>query len=174
MDQVQQLPMGGRVKTIAVGAHHVVAAHHAGDLYAWGDSTFGRLGIPCDDVDPNARVERTVPTLIEAIKGRNTKAIAAGYSHNIAIVEGDQLYVWGGVASGKSWIGPIAQEFEAYVQYPIPLPLPGDRRVRSVSWQFAFCCVVCMSGEVFVWGSGDGGRLGLGTGEGQRSTLVLL
>ena len=33
-----------------------------------------------------------------------------------------------------------------------------------------------MSGEVFVWGSGDGGQLGLGTGEGQkihpRPTLV--
>merc|ERR1711991_912247 len=87
-------PMGGRVKTIGVGAHHVIAAHHAGDLYAWGDSTFGRLGIPSDDVDPNARVERTVPTLVEAIKGRGAKKIAAGYSHNIAIVEGDQLYVW--------------------------------------------------------------------------------
>ena len=169
-------PMGGRVKTIAVGAHHVVAAHHAGDLYAWGDSTFGRLGIPCDDVDPNARVERTVPTLIEGIKGRKAKAIAAGYSHNIAIVEGDQLYVWGGVASGKVGIGPIAQEFEAYVQYPIPLPLPGDRRVRSVSCGNSHSAAVCMSGEVFVWGSGDGGRLGLGTGEGQkihpRPTLV--
>ena len=41
--------------------------------------------MPCDDVDPNARVERTVPTLIEGIKGRKAKAIAAGYSHNIAI-----------------------------------------------------------------------------------------
>ena len=169
-------PMGGRCFTIGVGAHHVSAVHHSGDVYAWGDSTFGRLGIPCDDVDPNARIERTVPTLVEGIKGRKVETVAAGYSHNVAIADGGQMYVWGGAASGKLGIGPIAQEFESFVQYPIPLPLPGDRRVRSIACGNSHSAAACVSGELFVWGSGDGGRLGLGVGEGTkvhpRPTLV--
>ena len=169
-------PLGGRCFSIGVGAHHVSAVHHTGDVYAWGDSTFGRLGIPCDDVDPNARVERTVPTLVTGIRGRKVTKVAAGYSHNVAVADGGQMYVWGGAASGKLGIGPIAQEFESYVQYPIPLPLPGDRRVRSISCGNSHSAAACISGELFVWGSGDGGRLGLGLGQGTkihpRPTLV--
>ena len=36
---------GGNVGFVAAGAHHAMAITSSGDLYTWGDCSFGQLGL---------------------------------------------------------------------------------------------------------------------------------
>jgi len=72
------------------------------------------------------------------------------------------LWVWGSGATGKLGLGPVAGKEECFASAPTPLVIGDMARVRSVSCGSAHTACVSDRGELFVWGSGDGGRLGLG------------
>ena len=164
-------PMGGRVRDISVGAHHVAAVHISGDLYAWGDNNFGRLGIKME----NARTEVSHPTrLTKGMEMRRAIAVECGYSHNAAILRDRTIVMWGGATTGKLGIGDVAEEFECFCEYPIPVEIPGGREVRMVACGRTHTACVSMSGALFVWGAGDGGRLGLGENDTEVKTIPTL
>jgi len=83
---------------IAAGSAHALLLHKSGDIYTWGIGSAGRLGL--DDVlgDPQADIGR--PKRLQALHGRAASAVACGYSHSAAIVEGN-LMTWGSAANGK-------------------------------------------------------------------------
>ncbi len=72
------------------------------------------------------------------------------------------MYTWGSAASGKLGLGEITDKFECFVPTPTRLHIPGGRRIRFVACGNAHTAAVSESGELLVWGCGDGGRLGLG------------
>jgi len=148
---------GGQVVDIGVGAQHVCAVSRYLSLYSWGDNNFGRLG---HKSTKEQRVVQEAPTQVEVLKGQKTVSVSCGYSHSACIMQDGSLRVWGGGSAGKLGIGDIADEFECFCEHPIPLPMPGGRRVRQVACGRLHTAAVTMSGDLFMWGAGDGGRLG--------------
>ena len=120
---------GGQCVDIGVGAHHVCAVSRNLVLYSWGDNNFGRLGIKSQ----KQREIAETPTEVEVLRGQRVVAVSCGYSHNACIMQDGSIRVWGGGSAGKLGIGDIAEEFECFCEYPIPLPMPGGRRVRQIS-----------------------------------------
>jgi alpha-tubulin suppressor-like RCC1 family protein len=80
------VPMTVSIKSIAVGATHVLALSHEGDVYAWGSNQYGQLGRPQPRYDSQA-------TLLEMPE--KITALAAGTHFSLALSESGQVYAWG-------------------------------------------------------------------------------
>ncbi|RYG70388.1 hypothetical protein EON64_00275 [archaeon] len=147
---------------ISAGAAHTCLVHKTGQLYTWGVGTSGRLGLDMTEKgDPQADVAQ--PTLVQGIMDRPVIRVSCGYSHTGVIVSGGEVYMWGSAATGKCGLGEIVQSEECYCSIPTKIMVGvEDKRVRKISCGAAHSAVITEMGQLYVFGCGDGGRLGLG------------
>ncbi|KAK7233594.1 guanyl-nucleotide exchange factor, partial [Aureococcus anophagefferens] len=160
------IPRGyAAVSLVEGGAQHLAIVHQSGALYTWGVGAAGRLGLDVTEGgDP--RQDCAKPTLVQALASVPVLKVSCGHSHSACITTAKDLYVWGSAASGKLGLGEAARDVECYASLPTSLRLGGPRgpkpMVRNVSCGAAHSCATTLAGELYVWGCGDGGRLGLG------------
>ena len=160
------IPRGyAAVSLVEGGAQHLAIVHQSGALYTWGVGAAGRLGLDVTEGgDP--RQDCAKPTLVQALASVPVLKVSCGHSHSACITTAKDLYVWGSAASGKLGLGEAARDVECYASLPTSLRLggPGGPKpmVRNVSCGAAHSCATTLAGELYVWGCGDGGRLGLG------------
>ncbi|OQS05189.1 regulator of chromosome condensation (RCC1) [Thraustotheca clavata] len=164
---------------VSVGAKHALAIHQSGQLYGWGFGSYGRLGT-------EVHQDKPVPQLLTNLKDMRFKAVACGYSHSLALRQDGQIFVWGAGATGKLGLSSKVEESarphttpvgnrhrppapqrmseleDSFTIVPMPLKLPA--KIRKIACGPSHSAAITISGELYVWGSGDGGRLGLGDG----------
>ena len=162
------IPQGySAISLVAGGAQHLAAVHQSGALYTWGVGAAGRLGLDLTEGgDP--RSDTAKPTLVQALASVPVLKVSCGHSHSACITTAKDLYVWGSAASGKLGLGESAKGVECYASLPVALRLGGPDAglkkpmVRAVSCGAAHSAATTLRGDLYVWGCGDGGRLGLG------------
>lgn len=88
--------------------------------------------------------------------------VSCSHSHSAAISSDGVLYAWGSTVSGKLGVGIVEDKFEQFSPVPLLVKFPGKRKIRSVSCGAAHTGAVSTTGELFMWGCANGGRLGLG------------
>lgn len=93
----------------------------------------------------------------------NIRHVACAHSHSAAISSDGDLYTWGSAISGKLGVGLVEDTYEQFSATPLLVKFPGTRRIRSVSCGAAHTGAVSTAGELFMWGSANGGRLGFGS-----------
>jgi len=74
------LPAGTKVRSIAGGGYHTVAATTDGRAYSWGYDDDGELG------DGLPLADRGTPGLVATASGVSVQSVVAGYYHVVAIV----------------------------------------------------------------------------------------
>jgi alpha-tubulin suppressor-like RCC1 family protein len=91
--------------------------------------------------------------------------VACGYSHTGAVVSGGELYMWGSTVTGKCGLGDIVDKgVECFCSIPTRILVGSDdKRVAKLSCGAAHSAVITERGYLYVFGCGDGGRLGLGS-----------
>jgi len=157
-------PRGFQVASkIAAGANHACLIHKNGQLYSWGCGVSGRLGLDLTEGDPQKDVAE--PKLVQALLGRTVVRVSCGQSHSAAIVQGGQLYMWGSASNGKLGLGESLIGLECYCSIPTKILIGSDdNRVKKVSCGSSHSAVLTDRGHIYVFGCGDGGRLGIGNG----------
>jgi Ca2+-binding EF-hand superfamily protein len=149
---------------ISAGTAHAMLIHKNGDLYSWGVGGSGRLGLDVTEKgNPQADVQK--PTLVQALKGRPAVRVSCGFNHTACIVAGGDLYMWGSAALGKCGLGDneVLGRNECYCSVPTKVMVgTEDRRIKKVSCGKSHTAVISEGGQLYVFGCGDGGRLGLG------------
>lgn len=90
--------------------------------------------------------------------------MSCAYSHSASVTVDGKLYVWGSTTNGKLGVGVVEEIYEQYTSTPLMVKIPGKRLIRSVSCGASHTGAVSTTGELFMWGSANGGRLGLGPG----------
>jgi alpha-tubulin suppressor-like RCC1 family protein len=142
---------------VAAGSNHACALHRSGHVYSWGVNISNRLGLP-DQVDVFK------PALIKDLEHLKMKAVACGYSHSGALSCDGNVYIWGSTNTGKVGIGNFIEGKECFLLNPTKLILPRTcRNVAKMSCGYAHTALIAENGQLFVFGCGDGGRLGLGS-----------
>uniref|UniRef100_A0A0A9ETR3 FYVE-type domain-containing protein n=1 Tax=Arundo donax TaxID=35708 RepID=A0A0A9ETR3_ARUDO len=152
-------PMGGvSVVKIACGPWHTAIITSSGQLYTYGDGTFGVLGH--GDTQGIAR-----PKEVEFLKGSRVKCVACGPWHTAAIVEvisslksdtpSSKLFTWGDADRGK--LGHADKKMKLV---PTCVDSLVDYDFIQVSCGMALTVVLTITGTVFAIGSSMHGQLG--------------
>ncbi|POM63924.1 Regulator of chromosome condensation (RCC1) [Phytophthora palmivora] len=157
------------VANVSAGGSHVALLMQDGSLYTCGVGTSGRLGLQsnhrgatCFDSNHPNRIEAFNVRVASLSEDISVRQVSCSFSHSAAIDSDGSLYTWGSACNGKLGVGIVEDEYKQYSLTPLLVKFPGKRKIRHVSCGASHTGAVTTAGELFMWGSANGGRLGLG------------
>jgi alpha-tubulin suppressor-like RCC1 family protein len=146
----QVLPAGAsNWVDVATSGEHTCALRASGTLWCWGRNDVGQLGLG----DGNSPV--STPT---QVGNAFYEAIDAGANHTCAVATNGTLWCWGRNASGELGLGNSVGP----VLVPTQVGAESDW-VRPVLGQGTSTCALKGNGDLYCWGTGSYGQLGLGS-----------
>jgi len=165
------LPTGVSVTAVAAGADGAdLALTTDGDVYAWGDNSYGELGQPI--TGKGGLLESEVPVQVK-VPGIVT-AVAEGGSFSLALDTDGIVYAWGNNTLGQLGNGagdtggscsPNLPPGDVCQYTPVGVKLtniPGGQIVEAIAAEGNGGLVLTSAGAVYAWGSTDDGQLGNG------------
>jgi alpha-tubulin suppressor-like RCC1 family protein/PKD repeat protein len=103
-------------QAIAAGHQHALALTTDGHVMAWGNNTYGQLGI-------GSYISTHIPSQVLSVNDNlpldHVQSIAAGDDHSMAILDNGHVMLWGKNSSGQ--LGDSTP-----TDRPNPVPLPGN------------------------------------------------
>jgi len=139
-----------RFKFLAVGEAHSAAIDLIGQVWCWGAGSFGRCGHGEED-------DNMYPRQVSSMIGKSCCQVALGVCHSLALTARGTIWSWGGylyTGHGESDDIETARELDAE-------NLKGHAIIEIAAGRF-HSMALSGTGDVFSWGSGSMGRLGLG------------
>ncbi|CAG9311008.1 unnamed protein product [Blepharisma stoltei] len=149
--------------------HSAVLAMN-GEVWAWGNSKNGRLGVPSSSGENQLIPVRVgMGTMMGAVK---IVDVALGYKHGLALSKRGQLFAWGDGLDGK--LGINSKALEEPIPKEVKLPKVHSKKkegkldfmpLKSTAVSSVYCgdfnsyCLT-NAGEVLAWGSNAKGQLG--------------
>jgi len=177
---------GVRIQQASAGEDHSLCVSAAGELYSWGDPTFGRLGVPQDrrgpgnvSIEQHIQWERAIEKLCSEPRrveeSLQISHVSAGGRHSLAISKEGHLYAWGAAKCGQLGNGVVAandadefeddeeeaHEEEAHEEWA-PIRVEGLSDVVMAAAGNMHSVVLAAAGAVYTFGSNGDGQLCLG------------
>eukprot|EP00741_Cyanophora_paradoxa_P003473 tig00000711_g3373.t1 len=151
-------PLQRKSRMVACGTSHTLVLADNGEVYAFGNNEQGQLGVGVGE----ARVKS--PAHVEVLKGKGTRQIACGDLHSIALTTVGEVFAWGANDYGQLGHGgaqgeALPRRVEALSGINVTQIACGDNHSMALS----------DTGELYAWGRGTYGALGLGT-DGEKRT----
>ena len=130
---------------------HATAVTDDGRVWSWGLNSQGTLGL--GDTE-----NRWSPTLVQPLAAA-VRMVSCGGFFTLALTEQGTVYAW-----GQGVFGVLAQGDEENRPDPTPIDLEriGGAKVGFVSAGAHHALAITSSGELYSWGDGSHGQLGLG------------
>ncbi|XP_071479348.1 uncharacterized protein [Diadema antillarum] len=148
-----ELPSILKIRQVAVSSTHVALVTYERVVYSWGEGTKGQLGH--GDLEP-----RKNPTSVEALKGKSITRVACGQGFSVFGSDNGIVMTCGDGSSGCLGHGDYHSASRPRL---IESLLSVD--VTSIACGPEHVVVAGSDGEIFAWGKGKDGRLGLGDEE---------
>ena len=157
-----KIPFPEKARDVAANMHHSLVLLENGDVYSFGHSGDGKLGI----LDPPGRTTFNTPQKIEGLGP--AKAVATGVLHSLVLLENGDLYTFGRNSYGELGHGDTEnRSFPTKVE-----ALSGVAEVVDATYG-AHSLVQLENGELYNFGRGDFNQLGHGDGE-HKTTPTLI
>jgi RCC1 and BTB domain-containing protein len=152
---------GKSVKQVACGWHHTCALLDNGHLYTWGSGEYGRLG-------HGDETRQASPKLVEGLQGKACTFVAAGGFHTAVIVEGGNMMTWGG-----GYFGQLGHGDETDRKTPKVVKGVQQAVAHQVACGTHHTLMLTETQEVWTWGSGEFGKLGIGDEEKHAEPVMI-
>ncbi|OQS05619.1 E3 ubiquitin-protein ligase HERC2 [Thraustotheca clavata] len=143
----------GKVQDIACGRQQTVAVTTDGQLYVWGYGHEGALGLGNRD-----NVNR--PKLLK-IPSQTFTSVTCGREYTLALTKDHKVFSWGANDYGQLGVAGTMR----YQRSPVHVTSLDDVQVTQVAAGDYHSAALTASGEVYTWGNGRDGQLGLGTSD---------
>ncbi|KAL3150238.1 hypothetical protein ABBQ32_000096 [Trebouxia sp. C0010 RCD-2024] len=148
--RVQALDAHG-VCQVACGQQHMLAVADGGALCAWGAADLGQLGLG------EVGVEQPQPRFLKNTKEHHFVRVAAGAGHSLALTSSGQVWSF-----GQGSFGTLGQGDSFFCNVPRPMLSLAALGIVQVACGESHNAALTVHGEVFTWGRGKYGALGLG------------
>lgn len=125
----------------------VVVRRSNGSVATWGESTGGQRG------DGTAGEATDTITTVKLPEGRTAKAVAAGGSHAVALLDDGSVVTWGINDSGQLGLGDLTPR-------ATPTKVTLAKPAVAIAAGRLFSAAVLDDGRVFTWGANTIGQLG--------------
>ena len=130
----------------------------ANKIYGWGSNVYGQLGMNIPD-----RLVMT-PDIVPSLRRSGACHLVCGYSHTVALLKNEQIYVWGRNDCGQLGLGH-------YTNSALPEHVTALKRyqVQQVDCGYDHCIAFVAEDKgadapplerVYTWGRGEEGQLG--------------
>ncbi|MEW5299230.1 MAG: hypothetical protein WDW36_002265 [Sanguina aurantia] len=146
------------VKVVAAGEFHTLCLTRTGDVWAFGASGSGQLGLGSSAADTPRQVE---PRLVKALQGVRVVGLAAGVSHSLALTAGGDVLSWGCGESGQLGHGSAGGKLLVETEPRVIRTLNGHH-IQSITAGFHSSGCIDDKGRPFTWGHGLYWQLGQG------------
>ncbi len=133
---------GAQVIGLASNGVHCLALRNNGTVWAWGANYDGQLGNGISDDIPSFPTPSKIPEL------DNVTAVAAGFSHSLAIRQDGTVWAWGANTEGQ--LGDGTQ-----VTRSRPMQVEGLTDVVAVAGGAYRSVALKSDGTVWAWGSAE-------------------
>lgn len=140
---------GGQIAQLTAGAGHTCALQANGGLYCWGFNATGQLG-------DGTTTMRTTPVLVSNSVGRYTSA-AAGGVHTCGRLSAGGVECW-----GDNVVGQVGDGTRTRRLTPAAV-LSSGVSLSELSAAVQHNCAIGSDSELYCWGRGDRGQLGIGS-----------
>eukprot|EP00961_Rhodomonas_salina_P255249 3449690-Rhodomonas_salina.1 len=150
-----------KIAMISCGWHHTAALLENGTLYTWGSGEYGRLG-------HGDEIRQAVPKLVEALQGKSVTFVACGGFHTAVIIEGGNVMTWGG-----GYFGQLGHGDETDRRSPKMVKGLQQCVANTVACGTHHSIMLTESHEVWTWGSGEYGKLGIGDEEKHAEPIMI-
>ncbi|XP_076910126.1 ultraviolet-B receptor UVR8-like [Bidens hawaiensis] len=142
---------GEEIVSLTCGADHTTAFSESRlKVFSWGWGDFGRLG-------HGNSTDFFIPQPIKALQGIRIRQIACGDSHCLAVTMEGEVQSWGRNQNGQLGLGTtedslVPQKIEAFQGVNVKMVAAGAEHTVAIT----------EDGELYGWGWGRYGNLGLG------------
>ena len=165
---------GRFMEKLCLSFFHSAVLSSNGEVWAWGNSKNGRLGIPTSFGE-----NQLVPTRIGigSLMGEcKIVDIACGYKHGIALAKSGHVFSWGCALNGK--LGTVTNVSEEPLPKEVKIPKTkksnkkknnrdnaplSSTELVSISCSYFNSYCLTNAGEILVWGSNAVGQCGVPT-----------
>jgi E3 ubiquitin-protein ligase HERC2 len=149
-----------RVSRVACGVDFSACISVSGKLYTWGVNNWGNLGV--DSVGSNKESGGIVftPTLVNSLVNKFVIQVTCGSKHMMCLTSERNVFSWG---SGENGILGHGNEFG--LDKPMLIKeLKNEEIIFIIAGEFNSAAVDAQ-GQLYTWGRGKYGMLGLGSEE---------
>eukprot|EP01035_Chromulina_nebulosa_P018786 gene18786-24553_t len=156
---IRTLPFNYHVITqLAAGWEHSLALTEDGKVFSWGSGyKDGRRSVVPPVLGLGYNEIRHTPNEITSLLGIPVAKIASGWDHCLALDRLGKVLSWGSGQNGK-----LGQNSEENYTIPCFIRSLDSHKIVNISAGCEHSAAITDKGELFMWGHGDGGRLGLG------------
>lgn len=159
------IPTTAAIERVVASVNNAYAVDKDGNLYAWGDNTYGQLG-----TGSAAATAVTTPVKVSLPGGATVKSLAAPTNaYHVVVVGSDEaVYAW-----GRNQLGQLGDGSKVDRKSPVKVATPAGVKFALAGAASSTSYAVSSDGVTYAWGSNAYGQLGDGTTSDKTTPSVM-